>query len=150
MLFSTCTKSGAISVNASDENIEKLRLFGELYGICFQIKDDIFDYISSKKEIGKPVGNDIREGKITLPLLYALKNSEDADEYIKILKDKDFSKKNIERIIDFSIKNKGIEYAEKRMNDFKNEAIKTLDTFEDSDIKKSLIMTLEHTIQRKK
>ncbi len=150
MLFSTCTKSGAISVNASDENIEKLRLFGELYGICFQIKDDIFDYISSEKEIGKPVGNDIREGKITLPLLYALKNSEDADEYIKILKDKDFSKENIDKLISFAINNKGIEYAEKRMNEFKNEAVKILDTFEDSDIKKSLIMTLEHTIQRKK
>lgn len=152
MLFSICTSSGAISVGANKENIEKLRKFGKIYGICFQIKDDIFDYISTEEEIGKPVGNDIREGKITLPLLYALKSSgdEEKEEYLNILKRKDFTQENVEKLIRFAKAKGGIEYAEKRMLEFKEEAIKTIDYFDDNDIKKSLLMTLEHTIERKK
>ncbi len=113
-LFSTCTKLGAISVGANDEEVEILRKFGEIYGICFQIKDDIFDYVSSKKEIGKPIGNDIRERKITLPLLYALNNVDKSvrDEYLSILKEQDFSEKNVEKLIAFAIENGGIKYGD--------------------------------------
>lgn len=152
MLFSVCTSSGAITVGTSKEDIEKLRNFGRIYGICFQIKDDIFDYISTEKEIGKPVGNDIREGKITLPLLYALNHAEtvEKERFIDILKRKDFTKENVEKLIQFAIEKGGIQYAEKRMLEFKEEAIKTIESFENNEIKKSLLKTLDHTIERKK
>lgn len=151
-LFSVCTSCGAISVGATEEQIERLSEFGSIYGICFQIKDDIFDYISTEKEIGKPVGNDIREGKITLPLLYALNTTQESEkeQYIKILKNKEFSKENVDKLIQFAIEKGGIEYAQKRMGDFQQEAIKTLDIFEESDFKKSLLLVLQHTIERTK
>jgi octaprenyl-diphosphate synthase len=151
-LFSTCTGLGAISIDANDEKTELLRKFGEIYGICFQIKDDIFDYISSEKEIGKPVGNDIREGKITLPLLHALNSADKSvrEKYITILKEQDFSEKNIEKLIAFAVENGGIEYAEKRIMDFKNKAVELIKSFPESEIKEALLLTLEHTIQRKK
>ena len=151
-LFSTCTSLGAISVNASDEKTELLRKFGEIYGLCFQIRDDMFDYISSEKEIGKPVGNDIREGKITLPLLYALNNADKPvkEKYVAILKKQDFSKKNVEKLIAFAVKNGGIEYAEKRIMDFKNEALMLIKPLPENEIKEALVLTLEHAIERRK
>lgn len=149
-LFSVCTSCGAISVNANKDQVEKLNEFGNIYGICFQIKDDIFDYVSTEKEIGKPVGNDIREGKITLPLLYALNIAQgtEKEEHIKILKEKDFSKENVDKLIRFAIEKGGIEYAKKRMNDFQQEAVKTLDIFADGPLKQSLLLLLQHTIER--
>lgn len=149
-LFDTCTYSGAVSTHCSIEEAEILRKFGELYGICFQIKDDIFDYISTEKEIGKPVGNDIKEGKITLPLLYALNsNDKERDKYIDIISNKNFTKENIEKLIQFSIDNGGIEYAEKRILDFKAECNKILKKIKNIDIRESLSMMLDHTISRK-
>lgn len=151
-LFSICTSCGAISVDANKEQIEKLNEFGKIYGMCFQIKDDIFDYISTEKEIGKPVGNDIREGKITLPLLYALNTAKESEkeEYTDILRKKEFTKENVEKLINFAIEKGGIEYAKKRMDDFQQEAAKTLEIFEDSILKKHLLLTLQHTIERNK
>ncbi len=151
-LFSVCTSCGAISVNASQTQIERLDKFGKIYGMCFQIKDDIFDYISTEKEIGKPVGNDIREGKITLPLLYALNTAKESEkeEYTDILRKKEFTKENVEKLINFAIEKGGIEYAKKRMDDFQQEATKTLEIFEDNILKKHLLLTLQHTIERNK
>ncbi|MBR4840441.1 MAG: polyprenyl synthetase family protein [Paludibacteraceae bacterium] len=151
-LFSICTSCGAISVDANKEQIEKLNEFGKIYGMCFQIKDDIFDYISTEKEIGKPVGNDIREGKITLPLLYALNTAKESEkeEYTDILRKKEFTKENVEKLINFAIEKGGIEYAKKRMDDFQQEAAKTLEIFEDNILKKHLLLTLQHTIERNK
>ncbi|MBR0502133.1 MAG: polyprenyl synthetase family protein [Paludibacteraceae bacterium] len=147
-LFETCTYAGAVSVGANSEEIEKLRKFGEIYGICFQIKDDIFDYISTEKKIGKPVGNDIREGKITLPLIYALNQSEEKNTYLEIIKNKNFTKENIEKIIDFVIKNKGIEYAKQKMKEYQEKANLLLETIENQEIKHSLELVLQHTIER--
>ncbi len=147
-LFETCTYTGAVSVGASSEEIEKLRKFGEIYGICFQIKDDIFDYISTEKKIGKPVGNDIREGKITLPLIYALNQSEEKNTYLEIIKNKNFTKENIEKIIDFVIKNKGIEYAKQKMEEYRKKANLLLETIENQEVKNSLELVLQHTIER--
>jgi len=129
-----------------------LRKFGEIYGICFQIRDDMFDYISSEKEIGKPVGNDIREGKITLPLLYALNNANESvkEKQIEILKKQDFSKRNIEKLINFAIKNNGIEYAEQQITYFKNKALEIIKPFPENEIKEALMLTLEYAVQRKK
>ncbi len=147
-LFETCTYAGAVSVGANNEEIEKLRKFGEIYGICFQIKDDIFDYISTEKKIGKPVGNDIREGKITLPLIYALNQSEEKNTYLEIIKNKNFTKENIEKIIDFVIKNKGIEYAKQKMEEYRKKANLLLETIENQEVKNSLELVLQHTIER--
>lgn len=139
-------------MNASQTQIERLDKFGKIYGMCFQIKDDIFDYISTEKEIGKPVGNDIREGKITLPLLYALNTAKESEkeEYTDILRKKDFTKENVEKLIHFAIEKGGIEYAKKRMEDFQQEAVQTLDIFENGLLKKHLLLTLQHTIERNK
>ena len=152
MLFSTCTSLGAISVGASDKEIEILRKFGEIYGICFQIRDDMFDYISSEKEIGKPVGNDIRDGKITLPLLHALNKVDNSikEQYIRIIKEQDFSQENIEKLISFAKENGGIEYAEKCIQHFIKEGKETLKLFPESEIKDSLLMNLNFTMERKK
>lgn len=152
VLFAACMKCGAISTNATTDKIEKIREFGKIYGLIFQIKDDIFDYISSEKEIGKPVGNDIREGKITLPLLFALKKASDKEreKYLQIIRNKDFTKENIEKIISFAIEKKGIEYSIEKMNQLKEKAIELLSDFPDSDIKRAIIDILQYTINRNK
>ena len=151
-LFSTCTYTGAITTNCTKEEEEKMRKFGEIYGICFQIKDDIFDYISTEKEIGKPIGNDIREGKITLPLLYALNvcNNTEKEEILTLLKNKDFTSNNVQRLIDFAIKKGGIKYAESKMQDFKNQAYDIIKDSSNVEIKEALSKVLQHTIERKK
>jgi octaprenyl-diphosphate synthase len=150
-LFETCTYMGAVSTNCTEEEIRMMEKFGEIYGICFQIKDDIFDFISTHEEIGKPVGNDIREGKITLPLIYALnKNKEEKEQYLNIIKNKEFSKENIKKLIDFTINSGGIEYAEQKIQEYIKEGEKLIENIENKDIKNSLIMMLKHTAERKK
>lgn len=151
-LLSACTVTGALSANVGNEKIEMMRKYGEIYGMCFQIKDDIFDYISSKEEIGKPVGNDIREGKITLPLIYALNNcnSEEKNKILEIIKTKNTTDENIKMIAQFAIEKGGIEYAEKKMQNYKKEACKIIENIENKAVAESLYKMIEHTIQRKK
>lgn len=118
-LFEACCTIGALSAGGSDEDIEKARLFGRNLGIMFQIKDDIFDY-SQSSEIGKPTGNDMAEGKLTLPVIYAL-NSTGNDNMRALamkVKDRTVTPDEITMLVDFTKKNGGIQYAEKRMNDF--------------------------------
>ena len=118
-LFEACCTIGALSAGGSDEDIEKASLFGRNLGIMFQIKDDIFDY-SQSSEIGKPTGNDMAEGKLTLPIIYAL-NSTGNDNMRALamkVKDRTVTSDEITMLVDFTKKNGGIEYAEKRMNDF--------------------------------
>lgn len=118
-LFEACCTIGALSAGGSDEDIEKASLFGRNLGIMFQIKDDIFDY-SQSSEIGKPTGNDMAEGKLTLPVIYAL-NSTGNDTMRALamkVKDRTVTPEEITMLVDFTKKNGGIEYAEKRMNDF--------------------------------
>jgi octaprenyl-diphosphate synthase len=150
-LFATCTSLGALSVNADKGKTNVLAKFGEIYGLCFQIRDDMFDYISSEKEIGKPVGNDIREGKITLPLLYALNstNEKNRKNYLDLIKKQDFSPKNVNELIAFAKESGGIEYAENCLLELRNQAVTKLDIFPDNEIKQSLILTIDHTIERK-
>ncbi len=149
LLFSTCTEVGGISVNATEEQLMHLRNFGEYLGICFQIKDDIFDY-SENINIGKPTGNDIRDGKLTLPLIYALQNTdgEDKERILGWLKNKDYSSENIHFITEFTHKNGGVEYAIKKMNEYKNKAIDELNSFASSEVKNSLIMCAEYSANR--
>lgn len=149
LLFSTCTEVGGLSVNADEESLAHLRNFGEYLGICFQIKDDVFDY-SENLNIGKPTGNDIRDGKVTLPLIYALLNSQgiEREKVLSIIEKKDFTLENIQFITRFALENGGVEYALERMESFKNKAIEELNGFADSDVKKSLIKCAEYTASR--
>ena len=152
MLLSACAEIGAISANASDEMVKKCRDFGEYLGYSLQIKDDIFDYFK-EANIGKPTGNDIREGKVTLPLLYALrtaKQTEEVERYLRIIKEKDFSTENIEELIAFAKANGGIEYAEKRMSEFRDKAVEVLLTLPESDARDSLLQLADYIIERKK
>lgn len=121
-LMSACTKIGAITAGASEEVVNNFGKLGQLLGICFQLRDDIFDYYQS--DIGKPTGNDIREGKVTLPMIYALQNAPKnlSNEMFSIIKNFDFSVDNIAKLIDFSKNNGGIEYAYQKMEVLLSEA----------------------------
>ena len=121
-LLYACAKIGAITAGADRFTIEEFGKVGRILGIAFQIRDDIFDYY--KADVGKPTGNDIREGKITLPLIYALKNAakEVSDEMMNIIRSFDFSPENIEILLDFAKRNGGIEYAQKTMETLLDEA----------------------------
>lgn len=114
-LLYVCAKIGAITAGADRHTIEEFGKAGRMLGIAFQIRDDIFDYY--KADVGKPTGNDIREGKITLPLIYALKNTSKvaSEEMMAIIRSGDFSAKNIETLLDFAKQNGGIEYAQNRL-----------------------------------
>ncbi len=149
LLFATCTEVGAISVGAGAEQQNSLRNFGEYLGICFQIRDDIFDYYKDI-EIGKPTGNDLQDGKVTLPLIHALQNSEgtEKDEILSLIDRKDFSEENIQLIMDFARQKGGVEYAGKRMEEFKSKAISELDGFPDNDVKNALILSVEFAAGR--
>lgn len=149
LLFATCTEVGAISVGAGAEQQNSLRNFGEYLGICFQIRDDIFDYYKDI-EIGKPTGNDLQDGKMTLPLIHALQNSEgtEKDEILSLIDRKDFSEENIQLIMDFARQKGGVEYAGKRMEEFKSKAISELDGFPDNDVKNALILSVEFAAGR--
>ena len=149
LLFSTCSEVGGLSVNASEGDLVHLRNFGEYLGICFQIKDDIFDY-SPDIQIGKPTGNDIRDGKVTLPLIYALMNftGDERDQMLSWIENKDFSPENVQALTEFTHKNGGVKYAISQMQVFKNKAIEELNGFADSDVKKSLVLCAEYAANR--
>lgn len=149
-LLSACTAIGAISAGADKQAIEAMKKFGENIGYAFQIRDDIFDYYK-ELNIGKPTGNDIREGKVTLPLLYALKQeSVKAGTMLEIVLTKDFTDEHIDQLILFAKEQGGIEYAKKRMTDFRNEAVRALDIFPDSPSRRALIDLADYIILRDK
>jgi len=149
-LISTCCEAAAISVHRVSEK-ENMRLFGEKVGLAFQIKDDIFDYGTPDK-IGKPTGIDIREQKMTLPLIYVLKNSPDKvrKELKKIVRNQNEVASKIKRATDLVIENGGIDYAYGQMNKLANEARQLLDGYPDSEAKASLIGLVDYTMNREK
>ena len=151
-LFESCCAIGALSANASPEQIELAKKFGHNLGIIFQIKDDIFDYYDSD-EIGKPTGNDIAEGKLTLPAIYAL-NSTANETMLNIarkVKDGNVSQDEIKQLVDFTKEYGGIDYAEKVMSQFHNECNKYIfDNVSDPQIQESLFKYVEFVIQRTK
>jgi octaprenyl-diphosphate synthase len=150
-LLSACTEIGAISAGASDEMVNLCREFGEQLGYCFQIKDDIFDYYRDA-DIGKPTGNDIREGKITLPLLYALKKGrgEVVSDALRIIHAKAFNKENIDFLLSFAKEEGGIEYAESVMKGYYAGALEALSRFPDSPARESLKALADYMITRQK
>lgn len=148
-LLAACASIGAISAGADDERVALMRDFGVQLGYAFQIKDDIFDYFKGQ-QIGKPTGNDIREGKVTLPLLFALRQGgREADELRRIILAKDFTDEHIERLIAFAKAQGGIEYAEKKMEEFQQKAVGLLVQLPDTPAKQSLKILSEYIISRK-
>lgn len=148
-LIAACCGIGAASVNAPREEVEKMRKFGEIIGIAFQIKDDLFDY--SEAKIGKPTGIDIKEQKMTLPLIYTLNNCSERNKkwLINSVKNKNKDKKRVKEVIAFVKDNGGIEYTIKKMKDYHEEAMAILNSYPDSEYKKSLTEMVNYVIERK-
>ena len=152
-LFEACAAIGAESAGATEEEVEAARLFGKNLGIVFQIRDDIFDYYDSEAEIGKPTGNDLAEGKLTLPIIYALNSTENEEmnALARKVKEHDVTREEIERLVAFAKDNGGIEYAERRMWDFHAEAQSFIDTYvKDESVRTSLQTYLDYVIKRNK
>ena len=150
-LFTASAEAGAVAVNSSDEMVQNARLFGEMIGIAFQIKDDIFDYYSSG-EIGKPTGNDMSEGKLTLPALHVLNTLGDEKmcQLAFRIKSLDATDAEISLFIDYVKKNGGIEYARQAMVDYRNKALDLLPSTADTTIKDALTAYIDYVIERKK
>jgi len=148
LLASGCA-AGAWSATNDPVLTEKMRLFGEKVGIAFQIKDDLFDYFSDN--VGKPTGNDIKEKKLTLPLIYTLNNADKSTrrQLIYIIKNQNKKKNKVDFVIGKVKQSGGIDYAVKKMNDYKQEALQILNEFPDTDSKKALIDLVSFVTDRK-
>lgn len=151
-LIAACCAAGANSAKASKKDVEKMRLFGEYTGIAFQIKDDLFDYGSDGETIGKPTGIDIKEKKMTLPLIYALSKSTffEKRRIISIIKHHNQNTKNVKEVIDFVIKSGGLEYAHKAMLEYKNKALAVLKDVNQNEANGALAALVIYTTERKK
>ena len=149
-LIAACCSLGAASVKPNSVEVETMRKFGELIGMAFQIKDDLFDYGS--KGIGKPIGIDIKEQKMTLPLIYVLNNCSKKDKnwLINSVKNHNKDKKRVNQVIEFVKENGGLDYAVSKMKSFQKEALNILETFPESDYKASLKLMVNYVIERKK
>ena len=150
-LFEACTEIGALSVGASKDDVEQARLFGLHLGMAFQIRDDIFDYYESN-DIGKPTGNDMAEGKLTLPVIHAVLSTDNGamkDLALKVKKG-EVTPEEVAQLVAFTKENGGIEYAEAKMREFKNKAIGFIEEkIQDADIKQALNAYLDYVIERK-
>jgi len=148
-LIAACTGIGAASVGAKKEEIDLMRQFGQYIGIAFQIKDDLFDYTDAK--IGKPTGIDIKEQKMTLPLIHTLNNCSEKDKkwIINSVKNHNKDKKRVKNVIAFVKKNGGIEYTTTKMKEYQTKALNILNSYPESEYKESLIAMVNYVIDRK-
>lgn len=149
-LIAACCSIGAASVKPDSEEVEIFRRFGELCGMAFQIKDDLFDY--GTERIGKPTGIDIKEQKMTLPLIYALNHSEPAKRkwLINSIKNHNKDKKRVKEVIAYVKEKGGLDYAVSKMMQFKDEALDLLNNYPDSDYKAALMLMVNYVVDRKK
>lgn len=149
-LIASCCAVGATSAGADDSVIEKMKDFGLKVGMAFQIKDDLFDY--GDEEIGKPLGIDIKEKKMTLPLIYALQKADSSTKrkIIRIIKSKSDQPQKVKEVISFVKSSGGIEYAKSVMNNYYDEAILILNSFDPSPYRESLSQLVTYTIERSK
>jgi len=149
-LIASCCACGAASSGADEETVEKMRLFGEKIGIAFQIKDDMFDF--GTDDVGKPLGIDIKEKKITLPLIYALNQAPSGDKrrMINLVKNHNDEPKKIAEIINFVKSTGGLQYAESQMKIYQDEAFAILNTFPEGEARTSLEQLVRYTTERKK
>ena len=148
-LIAACCGIGAASVGSPIEEVEKMRLFGELIGIAFQIKDDLFDYTDAK--IGKPTGIDIKEQKMTLPLIFALNNCSNKEKkwLINSVKNHNKNKQRVKEVIAFVKEKGGIEYTTTKMKEYQSKALEILETYPSSTYKNSLRTMVNYVIERK-
>ena len=150
-LFVSCVEVGAFAVKASDDDTKKLSKVARLLGLCFQIKDDIFDYFNDEK-IGKPTGNDLREGKITLPLLHVLLNESlpQHDEMLALSKKEVLDTNEINILIEYAKQHGGIEYAYDTMQRLRDEAVEIISQFPASQTRDHFIAIIDYIISRDK
>ncbi len=150
-LIAACCAAGAHSSGANEEDIERMKQFGENVGMAFQIKDDLFDY-GSAEDIGKPTGIDIKEKKTTLPLIYALNRASFLTKrhITRLVKNHNENPKKVAEVIDFVLTGGGIEFATEKMHEFKDKALEILRQFPDSPSRQSLEGLVLYTINRKK
>ena len=149
-LFESCATLGCLSASASDSEVEQARRFGETLGMMFQIRDDIFDYYDSR-EIGKPTGNDMTEGKLTLPVLYALRTAPFTAmiNLAKKVKAGSINSDEIAVLVEFTKQQGGIEYAEQRMQDFYDKSMVFIDeSVKKSEIRDALVTYLDYVMKR--
>lgn len=151
-LIAACCAAGASSAKAKPDDVAKMRLFGEYTGIAFQIKDDLFDYGSDGEKIGKPTGIDIKEKKMTLPLIYALNRATyfEKRRIISIIKNHNQNTKKVKEVIDFVIASGGLEYAHKAMLEYKNKALAILKEFDQNEANIALSNLVIYTTERTK
>lgn len=149
-LLSAACSAGAYSATNDKETAEYFRLFGEKVGIAFQIKDDLFDYGIDGKEIGKPTGIDIKEKKMTLPLIYTLQNCDTATrrKIIYTVKNQNTDKNKVNEVIQLVINTGGIDYANTKMKQYQNEALEMLEKFSESPAKNAMIELVNFVIDR--
>lgn len=149
-LIASACSAGAASVTTDEAVIEKMKLFGEKIGIAFQIRDDLFDF--GTDDIGKPLGIDIKEKKMTLPLIYALDHSSSSqkNKIIGLIKNHNENPEKVAEVIDFVRKSGGIEYAQDVMYKYREEAFEILNTFPDVDVRQSLHDLVIFVTERKK
>lgn len=150
-LIASCCGTGAASVTKDQETINKMIAFGEALGIAFQIKDDLFDYETEAKT-GKPTGIDIKEQKMTLPLIYALQNSSKKDKrfMINVVKRHNRNRKKVEQVMQMVKQTGGMQYAQKRMNEYHQKAMDILKSFPEGEAKSSLVALSDYVITRSK
>jgi octaprenyl-diphosphate synthase len=148
-LISACTSAGTKSVGASEETVANMKLFGEYVGIAFQIKDDLFDYLPQGL-IGKPTANDIKEKKLTLPLIFALENATDKErkQILSTIRRHNKNAEKVKTVIQFVIDKGGLQFSENTMHEYKQKAIDLLNSYPESDIKDALIGLVNYTIER--
>ncbi|WJJ96629.1 polyprenyl synthetase family protein [Algibacter luteus] len=149
-LIAACCSLGAASVKPESQHVETMRKFGELIGMAFQIKDDLFDY--GEEQIGKPTGIDIKEQKMTLPLIYVLNQATKKDKkwLINSIKNHNKDVKRVKEVIAFVKQNNGLDYAVTKMKSFQQEALQLLNFYPESEFKSSLILMVNYVIDRKK
>ena len=149
-LIAACCSLGAASVKPDSPDVETFRRFGELCGMAFQIKDDLFDY--GEERIGKPTGIDIKEQKMTLPLIYALNQCDNKERkwLINSVKKHNRDKKRVREVIAFVKEKGGLQYAENKMHQFKEQALQVLQPYPDSPYKNALQLMLNYVVERKK
>ena len=150
-LIAACTRAGALSVEADEKKMEAMKIFGENLGIAFQIRDDLFDY-EKNGMIGKPTGNDIKEKKLTLPLIHSLHNVDKKQQrrILSMIRRHHKNEKKVEEIIAFVKANGGIEYTHQRMLEYSEKALNALSIYEESETKEALKTLVDFTIKRKK
>lgn len=148
LLASACA-AGAFSAAQDEALTARMKAFGEAVGMAFQIKDDLFDY--GNADIGKPTGNDIKEKKLTLPLIYTLNNADKATrrQLIYIIRNQNKDPEKVKQVIDTVTRSGGIDYAQKKMEGFRDDALKILDTFDNVELKQGLEELVRFTTDRK-